>query len=1332
MSRVCGSLIVIGILLLSLLARVQFLPPVSFAHSGDPEFSAWAHEPPAIDGVIGSEWESAASVAFQTTGGVDGVLYVMNDALALYAAVIVADPEGIPGIMNDRVYLYFDNDHDGVGPESGDDIVGWHELELFKDCFSDGSYVLWRDTDFGGTSEGAADATNNGSYSHFEIMHPLNTVDDFHDFSLFMGGNVGFAVRLNVDGVDRGWWPSSDPSSWADIVFFRPVLSAFAFNTPMIEGKLSSGEWDDADKVDFSLSWGGESHEATLYVMNDYINLYLAFEINNEEHDFDDMVLFNFDNDHDGVKWSGDDQISVNGSILEVANLGGQFRDSFFPSPGEGPSERDPSITLQKDGVGAAQFKGPKSDGSYVFELAHPLNTSDDAHDFSLDVDDTVGFNVLYLDNGGGVDSEDGWPTFTLGEWREMADITIARRWTQNTRRLNLAISKIEVTQATQWLDDVGVVPCAGPDNSLRLAQGKSTAVRVYVDVESLGANPASATVYLYATNIMGTSLVQPGPVEPYGPLRQTFFAPQVLDRGNEDHTANFLLPNYWVNEPILLVAFVTPSIWLQGETNYTDNWMTWHLTTFHMTRSLEIGYYLIDYRLTWPPLGPDPNVPSPDKILNGKEFFEKVTPMPDLTDPVTYYPMAGSPLFWDTDNFTQPANNPKGWDDNKTAQRELLGSLQEMWEDMLILFGEAPDQIVGLYTNAITRTGRVWSIPGTVFIAHEDRPWSFAHEIGHNFGFDHSWRDGGVHLENPWYDANPIAVNSSQTYGYDTQENWAPNEPEDVVKAPAANDTEKNAKYGALMSYYDEHRWISPWEWEILIDEFNPGGGGDGFCGSTLAEVESSSQGLRISGIIDKDNMGSLRPIFQTPAFLDVAVPSGPYVVELRGPPPAEPLYYSRSFNVSFEHECICDNRTLFMLNVPFVTGTYSVSLWDNSTSPAVLLDKITASSNPPSVTVTYPNGGEVVGDSFNINWTASDADGDPLTFKLFFSNDYGVRWRPISTRLTGTSFHLDASVLPGGSQSMIRVVVSDGFHTSEDQSDVVFSVPLKDPMDLAGNTIGPPEGPVFLGDPVVLKGSAFDPEDGVLNGTALTWTSDLNGTLGSGRVLAVPDLMVGTHNITLTATDSDGNNSTDSFTITVELRNITVTQAEPEQDAVYQGQNVSVNFTFVNEGTMAEAFDVHAYAISQDPTSLDVSIGNQSVTGLPPDANITLTFVWNTTSSAPGNYTLGCLAPPLPGELYTGDNCKTTHVLVKIVGDINGDMKVDIKDIAGIAIHFGTVQGDPGYDPVADITGPTYLNPDGKVDIRDIALAAKHYGETAYARASYLKHFLVVKKST
>lgn len=72
---------------------------------------------------------------------------------------------------------------------------------------------------------------------------------------------------------------------------------------------------------------------------------------------------------------------------------------------------------------------------------------------------------------------------------------------------------------------------------------------------------------------------------------------------------------------------------------------------------------------------------------------------------------------------------------------------------------------------------------------------------------------------------------------------------------------------------------------------------------------------------------------------------------------------------------------------------------------------------------------------------------------------------------------------------------------------------------------------------DTITFQGSATDPEDGPLTGTALTWKSSLDSTLGNGEELTVAaaDLTPGNHTVTLVATDSHGVTGSESIPIVV-----------------------------------------------------------------------------------------------------------------------------------------------------------------------------------------------------
>lgn len=62
---------------------------------------------------------------------------------------------------------------------------------------------------------------------------------------------------------------------------------------------------------------------------------------------------------------------------------------------------------------------------------------------------------------------------------------------------------------------------------------------------------------------------------------------------------------------------------------------------------------------------------------------------------------------------------------------------------------------------------------------------------------------------------------------------------------------------------------------------------------------------------------------------------------------------------------------------------------------------------------------------------------------------------------------------------------------------------------------------------------GSAADVEDGDL---VPVWASDLDGVLGTGDMITAQLSTVGDHEITLRATDSDGNETVESITLILE----------------------------------------------------------------------------------------------------------------------------------------------------------------------------------------------------
>ena len=81
----------------------------------------------------------------------------------------------------------------------------------------------------------------------------------------------------------------------------------------------------------------------------------------------------------------------------------------------------------------------------------------------------------------------------------------------------------------------------------------------------------------------------------------------------------------------------------------------------------------------------------------------------------------------------------------------------------------------------------------------------------------------------------------------------------------------------------------------------------------------------------------------------------------------------------------------------------------------------------------------------------------------------------------------------------------------------------------------VSPADGSIFnSGTTVLLQGIASDPEDGDIS-SSIVWTSNLQAGAGIGAELSTSQLIDGAHTITATITDSNGNSSNESVTVTV-----------------------------------------------------------------------------------------------------------------------------------------------------------------------------------------------------
>ena len=134
--------------------------------------------------------------------------------------------------------------------------------------------------------------------------------------------------------------------------------------------------------------------------------------------------------------------------------------------------------------------------------------------------------------------------------------------------------------------------------------------------------------------------------------------------------------------------------------------------------------------------------------------------------------------------------------------------------------------------------------------------------------------------------------------------------------------------------------------------------------------------------------------------------------------------------------------------------------------------------------------------------------------------------------------------------------------------------------------------------------------------------------------------------------------------------------------------------------------------FTITSGSTSTAAST-TQTTQSASEEGTYNLTFRIGRYGAKLGNYTVYVCSFY---EIWLVTNSTTFEAV--LIGDITGpegvpDGLIDLTDIIFVAIRFGLVEGDPGWDPRADITSREYLVPDGLVDIADVILVAIRFGE-------------------
>ena len=547
-----------------------------------------------------------------------------------------------------------------------------------------------------------------------------------------------------------------------------------------------------------------------------------------------------------------------------------------------------------------------------------------------------------------------------------------------------LTVSNIEVTQAIQTTT-----------NTIPLVTQRSTAVRATIAVTGSLINVSGVSGRLHVF-ISGVEIT---PIAGILPINAPFTAKLAPLRTNQNDTLNFELP---------APTGITASTHVTFRVNLTHATATTvPLTTSDLTFTDRVTPYLFYTRLNYIPSGLGLPALSDVQGGTGDAFVRGIFPVDD-SDPLLYRPGFFPTLTWTED---LNANNVI----DGTEVDHILSFL-ESCRHYMVTHGAGSNDRVFLYgwVNGNPITGNGWStVGGRVGFGNTDHvryQRSYAHELTHNFGFNHN----SLHIDEVGWDvggrliSNPASNNTMTRIKVDTVAN-----PIFDIMVPAHLTNEAWVHTGKYTDYFNIVTLASP---------------------DKAGEFVKFS--LNVQGILDPSGrkLVQLLPVFRYPW------PSqNTAVTQEKRPFTAQILLGDGSvrkipFSATIANDGDEMRNGFFSLTIPYEGQVDSLEILN---SQGQSLGAIKRQEVLPAVQVTIPEPGQRLGAQTRVRWNFKNPNpNNPLMFEAAFSSDGGDSWVPIAVQVTDNLFSFDSSaLLPAVQKGVLRVYASDGLNTVSDE---------------------------------------------------------------------------------------------------------------------------------------------------------------------------------------------------------------------------------------------------------------------------------------------------------